>query len=123
MTETTTVLDVHAFDQYREFWGEDAGPVIQELVTMFLDNTPEQLAHLEQAYAEGDLATVRRLAHTLKSSSGSVGARALADLFREVETLAEQGDAAGVGQRLAALRDVWEATRAALNAFLQTLPA
>ena len=112
------IFDEHALDQYREFWGEEAPEVIRELLTMFLQQTPSQVETIQSAFQTGDLATVRRVAHTLKSSSGSVGAYALAELCRQVEDLAAHGQGAALSPLVPQLVEIATMTTQVLREYL-----
>jgi HPt (histidine-containing phosphotransfer) domain-containing protein len=59
--------------------------VFRELVTVFLHETPERLATLRQAVVAGDGRTLKFVAHTLKGTSGYLGARGLSQICLELE--------------------------------------
>jgi HPt (histidine-containing phosphotransfer) domain-containing protein len=70
---------------------------------MFLDELPERLAALKVATDKGDLQTVRRVAHTLKGSSGNMGASRMSRLCLDLEQAGESNDlsaAASITERL-----------------------
>lgn len=85
-----------------------------ELFRAYRDSSRTQFRHDlgqgDQACAEGDLAAMRRLAHSLKSVLGLLGGDALAGRFAALERLARDGQASDV-------RTQW----ADLRAFLQLL--
>ncbi len=60
------------------------------LVPLFLDDGPRTLQALHQACADGNRMEAHRLAHTLKGTAGTMGARALARAAMEVETCMAQ---------------------------------
>jgi HPt (histidine-containing phosphotransfer) domain-containing protein len=65
------------------------GPsLVERVVTTYLESSPSQLAEAREALERGDHAVLRRAAHTLKSSSGNVGALRLSQLCRELEASA-----------------------------------
>jgi HPt (histidine-containing phosphotransfer) domain-containing protein len=59
--------------------------VFRELVTVFLNETPERLATLRRAVVAGDRRTMKFVAHTLKGTSGYLGARGLSQICLELE--------------------------------------
>ncbi|MEN6473061.1 MAG: response regulator, partial [Syntrophaceae bacterium] len=69
---------------------------IREIVQVFLDDAPRQIAILEKAVAEADALTIRRQAHTLKGAAGNVGAEILQAAAFEMEKAgaAENGNLA-----------------------------
>jgi HPt (histidine-containing phosphotransfer) domain-containing protein len=94
---TEPVLDPDAMDRLLEITGGDPG-FVDELVDTYLEDAETQLASLRQAALDGNTASIERPAHSLKSSSATVGAMALAELCRSLEADARTGvvdDAAG----------------------------
>ena len=78
--------------------------IVQELIDVYLTDTAERVVSIREAAARGDIATVRRIAHTLRGSSASIGARELAAVGHRVEHTftAESADGAALIERLAA---------------------
>jgi PAS domain S-box-containing protein len=66
--------------------------VLREVVRIFLEDTPLQLEAMGKALVDRDAPTLRRLAHTLKGSSGTAGAVALQSAALALETAAAAGD-------------------------------
>ena len=52
---------------------------------LFLEDTPQRLAKMKTAFDQGDAATIKSVAHTLKGSASNLGARRLAAQCAEVE--------------------------------------
>ncbi len=65
--------------------------IVIEVLEMFLADTPQQLDRMRQALASAAAHDLRHVAHTLKSTSASVGAQALAACCRAIEELARDG--------------------------------
>jgi histidine phosphotransfer protein HptB len=82
------LLDQAALDELRALGGEE---FLSELVDTFLAEAPAQLAALHK----GDVAEVRRAAHTLKSNGATFGAGHFSELCRELEEQAKRSDLAG----------------------------
>ncbi|MCC7052152.1 MAG: response regulator [Gemmatimonadaceae bacterium] len=62
------------------------GPrILAASVGAYATSAPLQVRSLRDAVASGDRDAVRRIAHTLKSSSAMLGARALSGILRDVE--------------------------------------
>jgi CheY-like chemotaxis protein/HPt (histidine-containing phosphotransfer) domain-containing protein len=72
-----------------------------EITQVYLSNSRERIARMKAACAEGALGKIVVEAHSMKSSSGNVGAIRLPPLCREIEERAK----AGKGEGLAALID------------------
>ena len=84
--------------------------LLEQLIDIFAETTPATLGELERAHDAGDADAIRRTAHGLKGASQNVGATAMADLCRSLET-----DPAVASTALAGLRDAFEQTLEALR--------
>ena len=58
---------------------------LRELVTLYLDQTREQMGQIEAAIQAGAAQEVRRLAHSCAGASATCGMRRLVPLLRELE--------------------------------------
>jgi len=110
-SEAPELLDLERLAEVRDALGED----FEELLAAFLASTEQALEQMAAADRSENHEELRRLAHSLKSASANVGARALSALARETEFGAR--DRAGrQEERLAAMTRVFSDTRAALHA-------
>jgi PAS domain S-box-containing protein len=110
-----TVLDPAALERMREMAGGDVA-FLKEVFETFLADAPGMLAEMRQSLVQEDAATLRRVAHSLKSNSNDFGASALADLCRELEMMAKAGALDGAAEKLALIEAEWAQVRAALEA-------
>jgi HPt (histidine-containing phosphotransfer) domain-containing protein len=78
------VINPEAIQALRDL-SPDGEEFLNELITIYLTDTPKQLAQLEEALSRQDTAVVVRAAHTIKGSSGNFGAEAFAGLAKEIE--------------------------------------
>jgi two-component system sensor histidine kinase/response regulator len=92
---------------------------VVELIEAFLADGEQHLAAIETGQANGDVEALVRPAHTLKSSSATVGAMRLSATARELEMAGRSGalDAA-TSERVARLHADWEASADALRAWV-----
>ncbi|HEX7939818.1 MAG TPA: response regulator, partial [Gemmatimonadaceae bacterium] len=67
-----------------------------QMLQVFIDYSSERAPLLRQAAARPDNTEVERIAHSIKSSAGTIMAGALARLLSELEASAQAGDAAKV---------------------------
>lgn len=67
-------------------------PDLGELVEMYVDEMPERIASLEQAFSSGDRESLQRAAHQLKGAGESYGFSQLTPLAAAVEYSARDGD-------------------------------
>ncbi|HTT40014.1 MAG TPA: Hpt domain-containing protein [Burkholderiales bacterium] len=84
-------IESKALDAIRELAGQGTPDFLDQIIRVYLESTPELLSTLRCGLAQGHAEVVRTAAHTLKSSSGIVGATRLADLCKRLETAARSG--------------------------------
>ena len=113
------VLDEGTLAELAASVGGDASFVV-ELVETYLGDAPQQIAEIQAAAAANDAAALVRPAHTLKSSSATVGALRLAGRSRRLEVAgrSEVIDAPAARDALAGLAAEWEATSRALRTWV-----
>jgi PAS domain S-box-containing protein len=90
-TDEEIVLNMRALDNIRALDPDGTEGVLAEAIGIYLDDAPPQLSALRDAATAGDLPTVARLAHALKSASHNVGASQLGELCRQLEQLGKSG--------------------------------
>lgn len=83
--EGSPAIDPEAIEQLRFLEDDDQPHVVAELVALFLEHTPPKLAQLAEAIQTGDLALMKRAAHSLKGSAGNVGARGMQEICGKLE--------------------------------------
>ena len=108
-------LDPEAYERLLEITGGDL-EFLDELVDTYLSDATAQLAAMREAAAGGDPAAIVRPAHTLKSSSTSVGAMALAERCRTLEADGRAGQVDDVIDRVAGCEQEFADVREALAA-------
>jgi len=85
-------LDPQAIDALREL-SPDAG-FLRELIEVYLQDTPERMAELEDAINRNDVQLATRAAHTIKGSSSNFGATQVTRLSHEIEMQGKSGNLA-----------------------------
>ena len=70
--------------------GEDP-ELIRELALIFTEDAAKLIESIKQAIAAGDHAALEYAAHSLKGSALNFGARAVSELWLELETLGRSG--------------------------------
>ncbi len=112
-------VDITALDALRAL-RRGTSSVLARALRSYLDTTPRMLAELRDALTAGRHEDARRIAHTLKSSSKSLGALRLSELCRagEASLAANATSAAGAATLDPALLDVLETEYALVEARL-----
>ncbi len=110
------MLDRDAITALLEIIGGDRADLV-DLITSFAEEAPALLAAMTAAAQGDDGATVRRVAHTLKSNARDLGALAFAADCAALEAdLSGPGAVEGLIARVAAITGQWTAVSAALMA-------
>ncbi|HEV2386612.1 MAG TPA: response regulator [Candidatus Acidoferrales bacterium] len=97
--------------------------LLEQLVSIFLDEVPTQLAGLKQAIGDGDAPRVERLAHTLKGAISNFAASSAWEAARRLETLGREKNLAGAEAALTSLGQEVERLKPALQALAQEVPS
>ena len=96
------MIDEGVIATLKESLGDD-GTVIRQLIDLYTKDSPQLLADAAAALEQRDMVALARAAHSLKSTSASMGAVTVSDIARELEQQAKQNNTAafaGVLQRL-----------------------
>ncbi|MBI1381820.1 MAG: hypothetical protein GC161_12120 [Planctomycetaceae bacterium] len=109
------VLDPQVIASLRELDEPGEPGLLEELVDIFLSDAPTRVAALEEALAAGDGAQLERVAHSLKSSCGNLGAKTLAELCRQIEANGRQGRLEGIASLVARSRQAFAEVQRALE--------
>ena len=91
---------------------------MERVVSAFETSVTRLMPQLDEALQAGELPGIRHVAHTLKSSSASMGAVKLSKMCSELETMARQGQSDGMSERVAELQAEVEIVRVALKRML-----
>jgi len=78
----------------RERVGDDP-ELLAEIIGLFLDETPQLVAAIEDAIARGDAKRLERTAHRLKGAVGNFGARPASNAALQLEMFGRSGDLTG----------------------------
>ena len=121
------ILDAQALERLRELDPGGTNKLLERIVAAFLKSLDRLLPELAQARGQApergmDLAAVRHVAHTLKSSSASLGALKLSQRCAEIETMARNGQTEGLDILLDGMHDEVASVRGALNELLADNP-
>jgi HPt (histidine-containing phosphotransfer) domain-containing protein len=113
--DNAPVLDTAVIAELRAATGDD-DEFIAELIESYLAEGQANVDSLSAAAAQSDLAVFTRAAHTLKSTSATVGALRLSELCRGLEEAARSGRAEGLSGEAERVQATWLETVAALTA-------
>jgi HPt (histidine-containing phosphotransfer) domain-containing protein len=118
MPEPEVHVDERVLAELMASTGDDIG-FVRELIQTYLADTPMQFEGMSEAVEADDATALVRPAHTLKSSSATVGAMRLSSLARELEMAGRSGSLdAAPRAGLDAARTEWQVVAAKLDAYL-----
>lgn len=103
-------IDLAIFNTLQEAMGDD----FVELVPAYIHSTTDILSQLPGACHDNDIELVQRLAHSLKSSSASLGAMKLSSMAQALETDVREGNFQHTEQHIALIRSEFQLVQAAL---------
>jgi HPt (histidine-containing phosphotransfer) domain-containing protein len=117
--EGDRMVDEHVLEELHASVEGDTG-FVRDLIEAYLVDSEEQLEAIEAALGVEDAEALVRPAHTLKSSSATVGAMDVSALARTLEMAGRSGSVGDDETRRAAevLRGATEATATALRAWI-----
>jgi HPt (histidine-containing phosphotransfer) domain-containing protein len=98
------ILDPQAIEALRGLSPEADSAFLHELIAIYLEDTPKQLAELQEALTRQDAAKVTRAAHTIKGSSGNFGAVEFARLAQEIEAQGKANNLTAAAAGLSGLK-------------------
>ncbi|HDQ73249.1 MAG TPA: Hpt domain-containing protein [Chloroflexi bacterium] len=113
------VLDLSALDRLREIVGGDEAFLV-ELIHTFLEDAPQEIAHMHRALESWDVALLRRAAHSLKSNSADFGATVLYQMCQELEEMGKQGVFDGAAEWVSKIEAEYAMVEKALRAVSRT---
>jgi CheY-like chemotaxis protein/HPt (histidine-containing phosphotransfer) domain-containing protein len=122
-TAAAAVLDRRVLARLQADLGDDTLAIVGELIDLFLTDAPQQIAAIRTALAADTADIVQRAAHTLKSTSASLGAQSLATQCDVLETLARDRRLADGPDQLHLITGIYAQTERALHAFQAELVA
>ncbi len=95
--EAQDIINRETFSSLKDLMGAD---FVVELIDTYNTETGELIERLRQALAAQDAAVFGRTAHSIKSSSASLGALAFSQQARQLEMMGKANDLAGAGTQL-----------------------
>jgi CheY-like chemotaxis protein len=110
------VLDITVLEQLCEELGDGDPAIVLELLELFLRDSRQLVQALQTAHAQNNTNDLVRAVHTLKSTSASIGAQALASHCQEIEHLSRTNRLHHPEQAIARLVDAYNQAVVALEA-------
>lgn len=115
-------LDREALARLTELDPKGENKLLERVLRAFQTSAARLMPQLEAARLSGDRATVRLVAHTLKSSSASIGALKLSQVCAQVEGLIRSESADDLDPLLHTMRSELDAALSAIQRSLDGRP-
>jgi len=109
------VLDAQALERLQELDPSGAAGLLVRVLATYTRSLQRLLDELRQARAASDLQGQRHVAHTLKSSSASVGALKLSALCADIEARLRDGATEGLEDAVDAMAEEGQRVLAVLR--------
>ncbi|MEW6520510.1 MAG: response regulator [Thermodesulfobacteriota bacterium] len=113
-TRLRSLLDQKRLEMIRAMQRPDSPSVLDRIINMYTENSPEILRAIHEAVHKGDGEALREAAHSLKTSSANLGAIELASLCKELEVLGGSAGTEAAAELLDRLDDAYREATAAL---------
>ncbi len=117
-TKGTGLLDPAALKQIQALQRPERPNIIHKVISSYLKDSVQLLETLRVAIAQNDPPTLHRAAHSLKSTSATVGARALAELCQDLEGIGRANTTDKAPALLSAIEKEYQQVAVALRAQL-----
>ncbi|MBC7368636.1 MAG: Hpt domain-containing protein [Undibacterium sp.] len=111
------LIDPEAIENLRALTPGDNDEFLREIITIFLEDTPQRIAELDQCFAAGDIPTFTRAAHSIKGSSSNLGTLRLRALAEKLEHDSRTNGLGGLAPDLAAVKVEFTNAQAALRMY------
>jgi two-component system, sensor histidine kinase and response regulator len=115
-------IEKEIVDKAKEWVNEYGEDFLVELIDVFLDEAPGQLAQMQLAAAGHESEIVSREAHSLKSSSANLGATTLSGKAQQIELAGRSGNSENLAAQVCQLAAIFAQVKSTLEA-LRRAPA
>jgi HPt (histidine-containing phosphotransfer) domain-containing protein len=108
-------LDTEVLQAFRNTMGASASQILAQLIDIYLEDTPNLLQVMGIAVNHQDAVAMQQAAHTLKSSSASLGAITFSKLCEQLEIISNSGTTAGAREIILQIESEYERVKSTLQ--------
>jgi PAS domain S-box-containing protein len=108
-------VDINVLDNIRKLQRKNRPDILSRIIGHYLSHSPGLLKDIETAISQGNRQVIEDSAHSLKSSSGNVGAMVLFEMCRELEFMSKKGDVSLAGPLFSKIQEEYQAVTAFLE--------
>ncbi|MFZ2956885.1 MAG: Hpt domain-containing protein [Candidatus Ozemobacteraceae bacterium] len=121
-TPVSEAIDPEVLGQLKELQRMSNPRLLRELYGIYVKNALVKRNLLREAVANGDSKAIFIHAHSLKSSSGNIGALVLSKLVSEIESLGRNNEGSKAGEKYPPFDTEFERVLLAIEAILVNEP-
>jgi PAS domain S-box-containing protein len=115
------VLDESIFQDLKKMMGNDSDRLFNELIEIYLEDTPGNIKSIQNAVTSGDRVKLNKAAHALRSSSVSIGALNLGNICDTLEHIGADKSTEEIFQLVNQLENEYSHVVAALQNILNQI--
>jgi HPt (histidine-containing phosphotransfer) domain-containing protein len=112
------VLDPVVVETLRQLTTPGEPDVLAQVLDLFLQETPKRIERVQSAWRSGNTDEVHRTAHSLKGSTGNIGARAMFAVCRDLDERVRAGELSSVPALIESLVAEYQRVEAEINRLL-----
>jgi HPt (histidine-containing phosphotransfer) domain-containing protein len=112
------VIDPQAIESLRALNPGDNDEFLREIAGIFLEDTPQRIAELDQSLGASDVSKFTRAAHSIKGSSANLGAMALRAAAEKLEHESRTKGLGDVATLIALVKSEFARAERELNALI-----
>ncbi|MCL6271481.1 Hpt domain-containing protein [Sansalvadorimonas sp. 2012CJ34-2] len=114
-------VDFSILEQFKELMGDEGEDEVKDLVTLYLEDAPNQIRAMKYALSGSNAEDFQRAAHSFKSSSANIGAFGLQTICLELETMGKENSLGEPTRELISKAESeFASVQTALNGFLSS---
>lgn len=117
-TQEEAVLDLQVLNRLRAMVGENDPAFLREVLAEYLEETPKLITEMVTSIASENAPVLQRAAHTLKSTSATIGAMQLSQRCKQLEAFGKASDFQGAREGITPLQSEYEQVKLALQCHL-----
>ncbi|MGA2735174.1 MAG: response regulator [Syntrophobacteraceae bacterium] len=107
-------LNYKTLESLRSMVREGHPSLLEKVIRIYMESSPKLMETIRHSISLGDAAAMQGAAHSLKSTSGNLGAMMLAEMCKELEAMGRAGTTDNATLLLHVLEDEYERVREAL---------
>ncbi|MGB5161417.1 MAG: two-component regulator propeller domain-containing protein [Thermoanaerobaculia bacterium] len=112
---STSPIDASAIETLQTLESNGSPGLVARVIETYLRTSPEMIESMRQALDSDDAEAIERSAHSLKSSSATLGALELAELCKELEQIGREAETTRAAAVFASLETEFDRVRRALS--------